>query len=196
MAKTYEEKHVAPAAQPVYVAVILDRSGSMETIRNDVIGGFNTFLAEQKSIPGVARLVFTQFDTEYEVRYDGDLHAAEPLSRETFVPRGGTALYDAIGRTLNTVETAKPDKAIICIITDGHENSSKEFKQAQIKEKIEAAEKRGWQVLYLAANQDAFAVGVQFGIRAQNATTYSADAAGVAFANATMSASVRSYRGA
>ena len=75
------------------IIAITDRSGSMASIMNDVIGGYNTFLKEQKEQPGEARMTYTQFDSEYEVVYSGKpLSDAPPLTHATFVPRGSTAL--------------------------------------------------------------------------------------------------------
>jgi hypothetical protein len=84
------------------IIVITDRSGSMASIAKDVIGGYNTFLRDQKAQPGEAKLTYTQFDHEYEVVLAGKpLQDAPELTAETFAPRGSTALFDAIGRTLN-----------------------------------------------------------------------------------------------
>ncbi|MEK9797450.1 MAG: hypothetical protein VW713_12005, partial [Alphaproteobacteria bacterium] len=84
------------------IIVITDRSGSMASIAKDVIGGYNTFLKEQQAQPGEARITYTQFDDKYEVVSAGvPVKDAKELTNQTFVPRGSTALYDAIGRTLN-----------------------------------------------------------------------------------------------
>jgi hypothetical protein len=139
---------------------ILDRSGSMETCQDDTIGGFNAFLSEQKALGGTLTLVL--FDHEYQVLYErkpiGD---AEPLSRDTFVPRGSTALLDAIGKTIKTVTSNNPT---VVILTDGQENSSKEYTKAHIKDLIEQKTKDGWTFVYLGANQDAFAEAGGLGI--------------------------------
>ena len=116
--------------------VILDRSGSMETIRNDVIGGFNTFLDKQKATPGEGTISLYRFDDQYETVYQGvNLKDARNMTRDDLVPRNGTALYDAIGRTINSVgarlsalpESERPDQVLVMILTDGQENASKEF---------------------------------------------------------------------
>jgi ADP-heptose:LPS heptosyltransferase len=183
--------------QAVEIVVIADRSGSMNTIRDDAIGGFNNFLTEQKQLPGAANLTLILFDDQYEVPVNGVAvqHVAE-LTRETFVPRGMTAMNDAIGRTLVELETKAPEKAIICILTDGAENASREYTSRQIKDKIKAAEARGWEVIFLAANIDAFATGGSLGIATANTMNFDASAEGVHNAYASMSLRASSYRSA
>ena len=90
-----------------HITVILDRSGSMEAIRNDTIGGFNSFLAAQKAETGFATLTLVQFDTQnaYEVIQDfRNIKEVPELTRTTFVPRAGTPLYDAMGKGINDLE--------------------------------------------------------------------------------------------
>jgi hypothetical protein len=183
------------------IIAIIDRSGSMATIAPDAIGGFNTFLADQKTVPGEARMTLALFDDKFEYVYTGQtLTAAEPLTDKTFVPRGGTALLDAIGRTLNEQGARiKADgwaeKVIVCILTDGGENQSREFRQAQIKEMVKHAESHGWSFVFLAANQDAFAAADSYGISAQHTASFSANAAGTQAAYQSMSTTTRSLRG-
>lgn len=184
------------------IITITDRSGSMETIRRDVIGGYNRFLAEQQALPGAARLTYTQFDTQYDVIYQGmPLAAAPQLDDKTFVPRGSTALLDAIGRTL--VEQGKrihdenwAERVIVAIITDGAENASREYNRAQIKEMIAHAQQHDWHFVFLAANQDAFAEAASYGISAATTRNFTASAAGVKAAYADTSLLVGQLRGA
>lgn len=182
------------------IIVITDRSGSMSSIADDVIGGFNTFLKEQKEAPGEALITFTQFDDKYEVVYCGmQVKAAANLTRETFVPRGGTALYDAIGRTLNDqgariAREKWAELVVVCIITDGGENSSREYTSARVKEMTAHAEKNGWKFVFLAANQDAFAAAGNIGISSQYVGSYVANAAGTSRAYASTSATVTNLR--
>lgn len=179
----------------VEIVSIVDQSGSMELIRNDAIGGFNSFLEQQKALGGNANLTLVLFDDRYEVPVNGvALQDVAPLTRETFVPRGWTALYDAIGRALVELETKNPAKAIIQIITDGAENGSKEYTRDQIKAKIKAAEDRGWEVIFLAANIDAFAAGGGLGIAGSNTYAFAANAQGVHDAFASMSLRSSAYR--
>lgn len=166
--------------QPVEIVVIADRSGSMASIADDAIGGFNTFLKDQKAVKGAANLTLVLFDDKYETPVVGmDIQKVPDLTRDTFVPRGMTAMNDAIGKAIGTLESKAPDKAIVCILTDGQENASREFTAEQVKAKIKAAEARGWQIVYLAANQDAFAVGGQLGVAQASTMNFEATGAGV-----------------
>ena len=88
------------------------------------------------------------------------------------------------------------EKVIVCILTDGQENSSSEFTRDQIKTMIEHAEKHGWSFVFLAANQDAFATGAQIGIAAAHTASFDATGKGTQAAYATMSDTTRSLRGA
>ena len=140
---------------------LLDRSGSMESCWDDTIGGFNAFVNEQKADGGTLSLI--QFDHEYLESYHAkSIDEVEPLTRETFKPRGSTALLDAIGKTIknfksNTIPT-------VIILTDGQENSSHTYTKSHIKDLIEERTKDGWTFVYLGANQDAFAEAGSLGI--------------------------------
>ncbi|MEM9996193.1 MAG: hypothetical protein AAF809_00710 [Bacteroidota bacterium] len=177
---------------------ILDRSGSMESIRADAIGGFNAFLGEQKKLNGEARLTLVLFDHEYDRRLDAaPLAEVEPLTEATFVPRGNTALLDAVGRTIDDVgarlartpEAERPGSILVCILTDGMENASSDYTRDRVKSMIEhQQEKYGWEFQFLAANQDAFAEASRIGIARPNAMPFAADAAGTKAAFAQVSA--------
>jgi len=139
---------------------ILDRSGSMEACRDDTIGGFNAFLREQQAEGGTLTLIL--FDHEYSVSYTNKpISDVEPLTINTFVPRGATALLDAIGKAIKNTQSNVPT---VVILTDGQENSSQEYTKAHIKDLIEQKTKDGWTFVYLGANQDAFAEAGQLGI--------------------------------
>lgn len=186
------------------IIVILDRSGSMSLIKQDAIGGFNTFLKAQQELDGEATMTVVQFDNEYLVTVNGeDINNVEPLNDATFVPRGGTALLDAIGRTLNevgarlanTIEENRPEKVIVVILTDGHENSSREFGRTQINKMItEQKEKYSWEFIFLAAGQDALAEAQSIGIGGSNAMNFVANSRGVDATYTSMTKAVSSYR--
>lgn len=186
------------------IAVILDRSGSMQSIRDDAIGGFNSFLEAQKAVSGEAKFSLILFDNEYETPVlRQDLLHVKPLTDKTFVPRGATALYDAIGRTVNAIgadlanmpETERPSKVIIAILTDGMENSSREFAKAQISEMVKhQEEKYAWEFIYLGANQDAFDVGGALGMRAENIANFAATGVGTRGAYETANRLTTRYR--
>ncbi len=186
------------------IAFILDRSGSMHSIRDDAIGGFNAFVESQKAMPGEARFTFVLFDHEYEtVMLRRDLREVEPLTAHTYVPRGTTALLDAIGRTVNAIgaqlaalpESERPSKVIVVILTDGMENVSKEFTRPQIKEMIKHQEEiYSWEFVYRGANQDAFAVGSGLGMRKENIASFASTGVGTRRAFETANKLTRSYR--
>ena len=140
---------------------ILDRSGSMETCRDDTIGGFNAFVDSQKQFGGTITLI--QFDHEYNLVYaNKPIADVEPMTRQTFVPRGSTALLDAIGRAIKECKTQTIPTVII--LTDGYENASHTYTKAHIKDLITERQKEKWDFVYLGANQDAFAEAGSLGI--------------------------------
>lgn len=181
----------AKTAKPraAHLAVVLDRSGSMESVRADTIGGFNQMLADQKKAPGTASFLLARFDHEYEIEEHADIANMKSLDMTTFVPRGMTALYDAIGRTINATEKhAKAGKKIIIVIqTDGHENASREFTGDKVREMIGAKRKDGWEFLFLGANIDAMAAGSKLNISASNTMSYASNSVGTTSAFASTS---------
>ena len=159
------------------LVIIVDRSGSMQSIKDDAEGGINQLIEAQKKDEGECHFTLAQFDTQHDLVNDGtDIQKVEPF---TLVPRGGTALYDAIGITLNAVgerlsktpEEQRPGLVSVVIVTDGYENSSGEFDQVTVKKMIEEqTNKYKWEFSYLGADQDAFAVGRGIGVA--NSVTY------------------------
>ena len=138
---------------------LLDRSGSMASILDDTIGGYNSFVKSQVADGGTMTLYL--FDHLLaEVYKDVPIDKVEPLNEETYVPRGSTALLDAIG----TILKKDMPKSVMIILTDGEENSSIDFTHAHIKDLTEMRMKEGWDFVYLGANQDAFKVGNSLGI--------------------------------
>lgn len=179
----------------VEIVAIIDQSGSMGRVRDDAIGGFNNFLANQQALGDNARLTLVLFDDNYVVPVENTpIRDVKPLDNATYNPLGWTAMNDAIGRALTSLEAKNPAKAIITILTDGLENASTEYTAAQVKEKIKAAEDRGWEVIFLAANIDAFAAGGSLGISRGNTFEFTASAQGLHDAFASMSLCASSYR--
>lgn len=179
------------------ICLILDRSGSMGGRENDVVNGVNSFIEEQKKLPDPASIAFVRFDTEDIERFRPmqSLAEVQPLTREDYVPRGGTPLLDAVGRTINQLETdwriEKPDRCIVVVVTDGEENSSHEFTKEKIKSLIKAREdSKQWAFIYLGANVDAFAEGAALGFNLSNTAGYRNTARGVGSTYSTLSASV------
>jgi len=161
------------------ITLVVDRSGSMQSIRDDAQGGVNAFITDQAKAPGDAYLTLVQFDTEYEFVHKGvPIRGVEPYS---LVPRGGTALLDAVGRAINETDARisalpegnKPGLVVVVIITDGQENSSQEFRRSDIKAMIESKQDAGWQFTFLGADQNAFAEGADMGIQSGGSAQYS-----------------------
>lgn len=167
------------------IVALIDRSGSMFSLTKDTIGGFNSFLAEQKKNSGKAKLTLVQFDDQYQVDYDGvDINSVKDLNDETYKPRGSTALLDAVGKTIITVgerlaklnEDERPGQVIFLIITDGQENASKEFKiAADIAKMVKhQTDVYNWTFTFLGGGDAAFAQGASLGIHVNNTYNYSA----------------------
>ena len=156
------------------------RSGSMESIKDDTIGGFNAFMTEQRQHPGACLVTLAQFDDLYEVVY-ADKPIAE-VPRLDLRPRGTTALLDAIGRLITDAgqhladlpEAERPGTVILGIMTDGYENASKEWTHPTIKALVQQQTATySWEFLYMGADQDAIEVGTALGVPAARSMTYS-----------------------
>ncbi len=186
------------------INIVLDRSGSMESVKSDTIGGFNSFLSQQKSVDGEATITLVQFDDIYETVYKAvPLSDAKSLNNDTFVPRGMTALLDAIGRTIleagnrlaSLNEDQRPDKVIFVILTDGQENSSREYDKHRINEMIQhQRDVYKWEFIFLGANQDAISTADSMGIAQANALTYAANAVGTQKAFDAVARNIVAYR--
>lgn len=181
----------------VEVICILDRSGSMEKIASDAIGGFNNLLKEQKELDGEVNMTLVLFDHEYDLVHDCvDIQKVPDLTKKEYFPRGLTAYRDAVGRTIDSVgkrltdmdEKDRPFKVIVAIVTDGLENASKEYSPEQIKEKIKTQQEQfKWEFLFLAANQDAIEAGAALSIGSKHTFNYSATSKGTRSAYSSLS---------
>ncbi|MCQ2521058.1 MAG: hypothetical protein MJ105_01645 [Lachnospiraceae bacterium] len=188
------------------VVFILDRSGSMQGLEADTIGGFNSLLEKQKKEEGEAVLTTVLFDDKVETLYDRvDLREAKNMTEKEYFVRGCTALLDAIGSTVHAVgkkqkelpEEERPEKTLFIITTDGMENASREYNHAKVKKMIEKKKsKHGWEFLFLGANIDAVKVAGNFGIAANRAVNYKCDKAGTAHNFATLAKTVGAFRNA
>lgn len=166
------------------IAVVLDRSGSMTAIATDMVGGFTTFVENQRKLPGECALSLYQFDHAYETLYEEKpLADVPPLRLE---PRGNTALYDAVGRTIlqlgrrlsSKPEHERPGSVVVMIITDGHENASQEFSLSRLREMIKTQEEKyQWRFAFMgsAGLQDA----QQLQISQTSTMSYDANTQGV-----------------
>jgi hypothetical protein len=159
---------------------LLDRSGSMQSIKSDIEGGFAAFVDEQRKTTGECRATLAQFDDVYELVYaDRPIADVPPLDLQ---PRNMTALHDAMGRLITEagqkLEAMKADErpgtVIVAIMTDGLENASKEWTGASIKALVtQQSNVFGWTFMYMGADQDAIEVGESLGIARDHAVTYS-----------------------
>jgi uncharacterized protein YegL len=173
-------------------------------MREEAKNGFNDFLKKQKEVPGEANLTLVLFDHEYIVMHDGKpLQSVEELTDKTYVPRGTTALWDAIGRAVTTVgerldktpEHEKAEKVIVVILTDGYENASQEYNGERIRGMIDLQRKTyAWDFVFLAANQDAVATAKAMHIPKAAAMNFAPTGAGVKHAYACSSSYVRGLR--
>ncbi|NQX01599.1 VWA domain-containing protein [bacterium] len=164
------------------IVFILDRSGSMQAMVELAISGFNRLLREQQQISGNARFTLVLFDDQYEVPFHSvPIAEVVELDTSTFVPRGNTALVDAIGRTVDELSKKlaaapaadRPNQVIIAVLTDGEENSSHRYSWNDVAKRIRhQTEQHRWQFLFLGANQDAIATAGKMNIEAANSANF------------------------
>jgi len=184
------------------ITAIVDRSGSMGTIRVEAQGGLNAFIQEHKDAPGEAMLTLVQFDEKYDVVHDAV--NIQDVPKFTLSPRGMTALNDAIGKTINTVgerlaampEADRPGLVLFLIVTDGGENSSREFRDTwKVKEMITRQQAEySWKFVFLGAEGLAENQAADFGIPKSQAAAYAATSAGTSAAYASVTRSTTQGR--
>ena len=184
-----------------HIYFLLDRSGSMTSIRNETIAGFDSFIAEQRKTPGACAVTLAQFDNEYdEVYVDREFASVPSLELN---PRGSTALLDALGRLIVTAgerlaklsESERPGSVIVGVMTDGYENASQDWTHAKIKALIEQQTRDyAWEFLYLGADQDAIEEGAKMGFAGTKSVTYRRGKADKVMAD--LGANVGAYRAA
>lgn len=173
------------------IICLVDRSGSMDSVRDDAIGGFNAFLKEQQdSKHGKCLLTYVQFDSQGidTVHECKPVHRVPKLNKDTFVPRGGTPLREAMIKTIDDAgkrfatldEDKRPGNVVFVVLTDGHENASGgEYTQERLTEMVRVqSEDYDWTFVFLAQNIDAFDVGHSIGLRASSPKHFMAKAAG------------------
>ncbi len=183
---------------------ILDRSGSMHSLRADTIGGFNAMLEKQKLEPGTCLVTTVLFDHEQSMLHDripiGDVL---PLTEQDYQPRGSTALLDCVGSTIRHIARIHryarpedvPERTLFVITTDGMENASHRYTADQVRQMVQhEQEKNGWEFLFLGANLDAVETASRIGIRADRAANYHADGAGTEVLYASVSKAVSQVR--
>ena len=167
---------------------IIDRSGSMSGLEKDTVGGFNSMIKKQKEVKGECYVSTVLFDGVCEVLHDRKKLSEIPeMTERDYVPRGSTALLDAIGRAIKHIgnihkyarEEDVPAHTMFVITTDGQENSSVSYSAAEIKRLIQRRrEKYGWEFLFIGANIDAIETAASYGIEKDRAVNYRADSKG------------------
>ena len=187
------------------ILLVIDRSGSMQSLHKDLIGGLNNYISEQKKIEGECNVSVVQFDTTIEdVIWNVPLNFVPTFDAAThFIPRGGTSLYDAIGYGVNklgkelsnTPEKDRPKNVIVVIYSDGEENSSKEFNSEKVKKVItHQSDVYSWNFVYLGANQDSILNAKTIGISASNTINFSTTPVGSFYACSGINMSTTSLR--
>ena len=189
-----------------HISVVLDRSGSMQSMVKDVVGGFDKFVEDQKKEEGEATISLVQFDDIYEVVHD--FINIKDMKGLKLSPRGCTALLDAMGQTLEETRDKVlkmkdddcPSRVIFVFITDGDENASTKYKRKEIFSMIKDLKSSGrgdqinWEFVFIGANQDAISEGSGYGIGARASMTFDASGAGATAAFSSLSKGVSTYR--
>ena len=158
------------------IVFLLDRSGSMSGMEDDTIGGYNSYLKEQKE--NNVRVTTILFDNEYEILYQREsIRDVKRFSKKEYYVRGCTALLDAIGKTIHLMDQEKCKKVIFIITTDGLENASKEYNKNQIKRLIQSH--NNWEFMYIGADIDSYQEGENIGIKKCNIANYNKSKIGV-----------------
>lgn len=185
------------------IIFVIDKSGSMYHLAGDTIGGFNGFVASQKTLEGKATLTTVLFDNTWKILHDGvDIREVKPMTASDYVTGGSTAMLDAIGEVINKVQDRhdelgieKPDNVMFVITTDGEENSSHKFNKSQIEKMIKhQTNGHGWEFMFLGANMDAVKEAEDIGIKSTRAVTYDYTTQGVNAVYATVDCLASSVR--
>lgn len=176
----------------------------MNNLRDEAIGAFNAFVTAQQALPSEATLSLVLFDHEYTLCYEAQpLDNVQHLDKQSYVPRGTTALMDALGKSIddtgkrfaNMSEAERPNQVIFCVLTDGRENASQSYTQADVAARIKhQRETYNWEFVFLAANQDAFAEGSRLNISSATTFAYNATKEGTKAAFGLMDDAVRKLR--
>lgn len=166
-----------------FIAVVMDESSSMSSAREATINGLNEFLEQQKKLDGECKVTLQKFSSNVPlaVFMDKDIHQVKRITREDYVPSGMTALYDAIGYTIESLgkrlammdEADRPSQVIVVVQTDGEENSSRNYKLEQIRAMIEHQQKvYNWDFVFLGVGLEAFSAGGAMGFMASKTLAY------------------------
>jgi hypothetical protein len=149
-----------PLHPAIHSYILLDRTGSMEPMWSEALSSVNAYADGLASLDGGPRvdaeITLAAFDAQDGLQFDVlrrgvDAQDWRDVTNREVSPRGMTPLYDAIGRLVSLAESDHPEKAVIVIMTDGEENSSKEFTKASAKAALDRARAKGWEVVFLGA---------------------------------------------
>jgi len=186
------------------IVIVLDESGSMDDTKSATIEGINSFIREQRKVPGRANWTLTTFSGRSRNIFRGRPQADVPeLNDDTYQPDGGTALIDAVCEEIDATGTRlaamtaeqRPGKVIFVIMTDGQENCSRRFSKFDMLKRIQhQQDKYNWKFVFLGANQDAIATATSYGIKGQSSGTYQQTDYGTQLALCSVSNSIASYR--
>ena len=154
------------------IVFLLDRSGSMSGMEEGTIGGYNSYLEKQRKSNSDTKITTILFDDQYEVlKMRESIKDVNNISSDEYYVRGCTALYDAIGKTIKTIENSvKNNKVLFVITTDGLENASREYNKKSVSKLIK--KHSDWEFMYIGANIDSYAEGQSIGIRSNNIANY------------------------
>lgn len=179
------------------LAFLLDKSGSMHSIKSAAIEGFNSFVADQREVPGEATMTLAQFSGSMQITYQNvPLADVGDLTNYSYNPNGSTALYESVCKLADRLLEQGYGAGIMAVLTDGQDTDDHMGTwQRRSKEKIAALRESGWQVLFLGANIDVAAYADRMGIDRQYAYSFEATAKGASAGYATLSATTRSLRG-
>ncbi len=191
-------------ANHTHILFILDRSGSMQSIHADVVGGFNQFLSSQQGAEGTADLTLVQFDTHIETVMEGvDIRAVKSFTRGDFVPRGSTALFDAMGSSMDALgrelaarrEADRPENVVVAVMTDGEENASHEYTFERIQTMIEHQRSYyNWEIVFLASELSTHTMSRQMGVAEEKSMRWSKSSEGTVAAFMSMDAEILKAR--
>ena len=197
-----DTERLIEADPAVHVTFLLDRSGSMSSISQDVIGGYNNFVSEQRTVDSACLFSSAQFDSgnPYEIIHERiSIGNVPELSSATYCPRGVTPLFDAIGTLITRIETTakeleREEDQIVVIFTDGLENASSNWTRKQIFQLVQQKQQLGWKFIFMGANQDAYAEGQRLGVEPGNIQNFRADKEGTERAFESVNRGVYEYR--
>lgn len=170
------------------IVFILDESGSMSSLRDDTIGGFNSMLEKQREEEGLCYVSLVTFNDNSKVIRDRvPISEVKNLTNKDYCPMGCTALIDALGSAINHIgnvhkyarEEDRPKRTLFVIMTDGMENFSRHYTADRVRQMVSRQqEKYGWEFIFLGANIDAVETAARYGIMRENAVNYVSDVTG------------------